>query len=262
MCVRVVGYGKMEKQQAVCRRDAADLPYFGLVHLVEGNGFFWSEHSGELDLSAGDTILLMPGVAHSYGSRPGQIWREFWILFDSSFVGEYMENGLLCPDSSVLRNSFPEEWSIMSTFGQSPADSARRSALAIALYGLSVDSAIERGGNQMLEVVESITCAMSKCVSDTVFDFESAARSLGYSPVHMRRLFKTAMGRTPVCHFNYLKVEEVKRQLTYTSKTAQAIARELGWKDDAYFRRVFTSFEGISPSHWRKKFRASVIRKL
>lgn len=248
MSVQVVGYGKVDKQPGEAfERGAGDLPYFGLVHLVEGGGLFQSKASGEIDVCAGDTIMLIPGNAHSYGPKSGHVWSEFWILLDG------VDCGLLTAASPVLRSSFPEIWRAISLLGSGTIDAARCDALAMALYGLTIDSAIERAGRGESDVVEAITSAMSDRVADPMFDFDSAARSLGYSSVHMRRLFKSAKGESPVKCFNRMKIENAKRQLIYTSKSVHTIACELGWVDDAYFRRVFKSFEGLSPQHWRQR---------
>lgn len=246
MQVRIASRGKANQKNVLCKRTATELPYFGLVHLCGGSGFFWSEASGQNNVSVGDTIILIPGIAHSYGPKPGQHWNEYWILVNEDCI----DINMLQTDKPVLRNSFHEIWSSIYKL-DAGTKSPHCDAMAVALCGLSIVSATSHKNDRELGPAEIIMDMMSKELQEAVFDFDSAARSQGYSPVHMRRLFKDATGRSPVSYFNYLKIEEAKRQLTYTSKTVHAIAQDLGWKDDAYFRRVFTKTEGMSPSHWK-----------
>ena len=51
-----------------------------------------------------------------------------------------------------------------------------------------------------------------------------------------------------------LQVEEAKRLLCETSLSLADVARRVGIRDSANFRKLFHSIEGMPPSEYRKRF--------
>jgi AraC family transcriptional regulator of arabinose operon len=248
------GAGKQMEPNA-CNREADELPCLGLVHLCEGSGFFYSPVSGDIKLNAGDTVLLIPGIAHSYGTRSEGLWSECWLLLGGSTIFEYLKNDAFPAGNPVVRDSSPDIWLEMRRVAKTGAvDADYRYFLAVALFGLTASGMLKPQyvENNPVSIVEN---EMAKRLADESFNFQRCARDIGYSTVQMRRLFKAKTGYTPVAYFNRLKIQEAKNQLIYTSKSIKSVAGGLGWKDDAYFRRVFRASEGISPSEWRSRYR-------
>ncbi len=74
------------------------------------------------------------------------------------------------------------------------------------------------------------------------------ARSVGTAPSHLSRLFRRHRGETFVQVFCRLRIDAAKRLLltgNYRVKEAGAL---VGFKDTAYFCRVFRKYEGVSPA--------------
>jgi AraC-like DNA-binding protein len=245
--IQVIAQGKSIKEESsICRRGENSLPFFGLVHVCGGSAFFKSDPSGEIDVNQGDTILLIPGIAHSYGAKPGCTWNECWILLNEDCVNKR----LFSARYPVLRNSYTDLWNELYNLD---INEDRKNALAVALFGLSAAFAMKPQSTHKFTIsADKIVAAMSLEISNTFFNFDAAAITTGYSAVHMRRIFKFETGYAPVEYFNRLKIEEAKRKLLYTSKPIREIALELGWRNEDYFRKVFKNIEGQSPYHWRK----------
>ncbi len=50
------------------------------------------------------------------------------------------------------------------------------------------------------------------------------------------------------------KLQESQKQIAFSDKSIQEIAYDLGYKDDAYFNRVFKKTKGQTPKEFRKNF--------
>jgi len=83
---------------------------------------------------------------------------------------------------------------------------------------------------------------------------EMVARS-GLARRTFARRFKEATGHTPITYVQSLRVSEAKRRLERTDVSVEAIAREVGYENTSFFRRVFKRTTRLTPGAYRKKFR-------
>lgn len=78
-----------------------------------------------------------------------------------------------------------------------------------------------------------------------------AAAAIGVSSFHLSRLFRLYRGETFVHAFSRMRIDTAKSLLKsgrYSVKEACAL---VGFKDQAYFARVFRKYEGMSPADYR-----------
>lgn len=76
----------------------------------------------------------------------------------------------------------------------------------------------------------------------------------GLSERTFKRRFRKATGMTPMAYVHTLRLEEAKQMLESGSLSVDAVAREVGYEDAAYFSRLFSRQVGISPGHYRRRF--------
>jgi len=81
------------------------------------------------------------------------------------------------------------------------------------------------------------------------------AQELKVSTPYLNEAIKSTSGRTVSYWIQHMITIEAKRLLFYTDKTIKTIAYELGYSDQAYFTRMFTKTEKISPQAFRDKNR-------
>ena len=79
------------------------------------------------------------------------------------------------------------------------------------------------------------------------------AKALAVSPTHLSRVLRTATGQPASRLIEARLMREARRQLAYTSLPVSTIAYTLGFADPAYFSRVFSRVEGLSPSAFRAR---------
>jgi AraC family transcriptional activator of pobA len=79
------------------------------------------------------------------------------------------------------------------------------------------------------------------------------AKALKMTPTHLTRLTRAATGQPATALIEERLIREARRNLVYTNLPVSTIAYELGFKDPAYFSRVFTRATGMPPSAFRSK---------
>jgi transcriptional regulator GlxA family with amidase domain len=86
---------------------------------------------------------------------------------------------------------------------------------------------------------------------------ETLASKAALCPRHFRRRFKTTFGENPATYVEGLRLGEVRRRLTTTGQTVEAIATSVGFNDADSMRRVFRRRFGVAPADYRARFRSS-----
>lgn len=74
------------------------------------------------------------------------------------------------------------------------------------------------------------------------------------SKFHLSREFKKATGITVGNYLNSRRINEAKQLLRFTKEPINVIAATCGIPDVNYFTKVFTKYESMTPSAYRKKW--------
>jgi transcriptional regulator GlxA family with amidase domain len=77
-----------------------------------------------------------------------------------------------------------------------------------------------------------------------------------------RRRFLEATGYAPIDYVHALRIEEAKQLLETGSDALNAVARDVGYEDEASFRKLFKRRTGITPSEHRRQFGVDRFRRL
>lgn len=83
------------------------------------------------------------------------------------------------------------------------------------------------------------------------------AGQLGMGEAHLRRIFRSAYGKTPRRYLTEVRMRRAGELLRTTSLGIKQIAHEVGYTSVTMFDRVFRGFFGATPS----EYRADSIRK-
>jgi transcriptional regulator GlxA family with amidase domain len=89
---------------------------------------------------------------------------------------------------------------------------------------------------------------------------DEVARHLGMSPRNFVRRFKAATGHLPGAYLQMLRVAAARQQLEDGAPSVERVARSVGYEDPAFFRRVFKRHVGLTPAHYRERFRLRYAR--
>jgi len=81
------------------------------------------------------------------------------------------------------------------------------------------------------------------------------AKALKITTPYLNEAVKQTSGFTVSYWIQKMIIVEAKRLLYYTDHSVKKIAYELGYDDHAYFSRIFTQAEKVSPLFYRQKYR-------
>lgn len=85
------------------------------------------------------------------------------------------------------------------------------------------------------------------------------ADTANLSPFHFHRLFKSVYELTPLQYFTRLRMKEVCRLLTKTSRSISLIGTDCGFEDQSSFIRLFKKEFKLTPLAYRK-IKSGVLR--
>ena len=81
---------------------------------------------------------------------------------------------------------------------------------------------------------------------------EQISKMIGFRGYEAQDLFKSKIGLSVKSMLSQKRLLESKKEIAFTDKSIKEIAYEYGFKDPAYFNRVFNRLVGESPNRFRK----------
>jgi transcriptional regulator GlxA family with amidase domain len=81
----------------------------------------------------------------------------------------------------------------------------------------------------------------------------SLAAACRLSAEHLRRVCRRELGRTPMEHVTYMRVQRAQERLVTTDAKLEAIAPEVGYHSAAVFSRAFLRCTGMTPTEYRRR---------
>ncbi|NND05280.1 MAG: response regulator, partial [Saprospiraceae bacterium] len=113
--------------------------------------------------------------------------------------------------------------------------------------------AVEAASQQEDEFVLKVRSIIMDHLDDDAFSISQLSRKLHINRVHLHRKIKALTGKT-VAHFNrHIRLQEAQHLLMETDLNISEIAYAVGFKDPAYFTRVFVETFGMSPTAMRNQ---------
>jgi len=94
--------------------------------------------------------------------------------------------------------------------------------------------------------VRQITQWMAEHMTEE-FSLDQLAAQAGLSKFHFLRLFKSAVGVSPLSYHINLRIEESKRLLRETKQSVVAVALDVGYSNPSHFAQLFRRETGLSP---------------
>ena len=92
---------------------------------------------------------------------------------------------------------------------------------------------------------------LASLVISDIRSMSRACEAVGASEDYLSRVFSRELSLSPWDYLNRYRIQRAKELLHRTNDSIRSIAHQVGFKDQAYFSRVFRKQTGSSPNEFR-----------
>lgn len=232
-----------------------------LVYVVRGVCEYEEEGGLKRRLTAGDMMVIVPGMRHRYGAAPGEEWDEQYLRCEGPLIHLWQREGLVSLGDSFWRLLPVDYWvqRMVDVIGQvdspDPEESlAQLGRLQILLADMRVarrsqspypeDRLWLNQARRLLEVSEGQPRP----------ELEVAAETLGCDYASFRRRFTQLAGVAPARYRLQSQIDLARslimRRLGISNKE---LASACGFADEYHFSKQFKHVMGRSPKAYRNQ---------
>jgi AraC-like DNA-binding protein len=237
------------------------LDEYQLIYCSNGAGFFRTETAGEMQVKAGDVMMLFPQERHTYHPDTNTGWKEYWIGFRGPNMEMRVKNGFFSTHHPLFHLPISMSYDIIHLFNQ----------------GIEAAQHMEKGYqqllsgyvNMMLGYISSYDNASSQAEKEMAEDMhqallfihnnyhkdirsEDVALAIGWGYSRFRKIFLQQTGMTPYQYIQETRIKQSKFLLLNTTKALKEIAYDVGFSNPDYFSTAFRRITGVSPLSFRK----------
>ena len=236
--------------------DTVHAPY-RRVRLAPSGSFFLATLAGEgrvllegkwARVTAGSLCMAPPRVLNAFHAVPGCRWEFAWVRYEEpSWLKPLV--GAASP-LLVKQGAFElgralaglrDEWS-------GDRDPAQVHHWVCLVHGLTRRSARPwLVGSRIGELWEAVVRELA-----TGWKLDSLAARCGVSAEHLRRICRRELGRTPMEHLTYMRIQRAKELLENSDGKLETIAAQVGYRSGTVFARAFVRCVGLTPTQFRE----------
>ncbi|TLS50999.1 AraC family transcriptional regulator [Paenibacillus antri] len=236
-----------------------------LFHTVTaGNGDFMLDGKRYI-CGAGDTFMIFPGSLHQYVAAARQPWEYVWVAFQGHRCEPLLQQLGLTPERPVVRGSGTRNALALYRRLRSSLRDAEHPALAdleaagclrlllreLALAEPDRLPAPPTAGTAARRQVEQAMRWLELQYAQPI-SIEQLSKSLGYHRTHLSKMFKDAIGLSPMQFLMQIRLERAK-SLLRSHWSVEQVASSVGFADALYFSKQFRKRFGMSPTEYRQR---------
>ena len=230
---------------------------FERVRQHPGGSFFMETASGEgcillegkwQRLVAGEVTMAPPRVLNAFYTPQGKRWRAGFIRYD-----EPPGVRPLIGSSSPLRNA--DEFRLTRALEGLRDEWEHERSAAMLTHWLALIDGIARRLALPWKMDDRLDALWTRVAGDLAASWtltELAKRS-GFSAEHLRRLCLKTLGRTPMEHVAFMRMQHACGLLSGSDDKVDYIARAVGYATGHAFSRAFQRSVGLAPSEFRAR---------
>ncbi len=203
----------------------------------------------------GDVAALETFAQEAPAVRPGMMAREQLRQVKNTFIVTTAEasraairGGMDMEDALTSSDAYIQECEMMTDISQI----TRLQYDMVLFYTQQVQRI--RLGNYASDLVKNVANYVQHHLSEAITT-DQIADHLFLSRQHLSRRFTREAGIPLAAFVRNEKIEEGKRLLRYTDRSASAIASYLGFSNQGHFSKVFKEIAGMTPGEYREKKR-------
>lgn len=232
---------------------------FELIFVRQGT-LSMREEDQEFSAKPGQTLLLWPGRKHAGQEYNTEDLHFFWVHFtlddEAHSPVDYSEISIpqICsidrPDrlTGLFRRFLDDQEAKCLT---------QESADLLVMLMLNHIAQTEEPSEYFIGTA-TLVAQRAEAFIRTNFDkpvsTSSIARALDYNPDYLGRAFRAVYSTTLTAYLQKLRLNHACNLLMDGSLSVAQVARQCGYDDPGYFRRIFHRQEGMSPMAYRRLY--------
>lgn len=202
-----------------------------------------------VSVRAENGYLFKPNVPQNYVYKAASDSEYYWIHFSGKEVENFLlklnvNGGVVKFGENVSKvveilNLILNAYAVKMQYADDFASGLLQSLLALTASKSSAPSPFVKATAILNDVTNDVSIKI-------------LAETYGMSEEHFIREFKNLFGCSPLQYRTKCKIRVAKNLLYETDLSIQKVSEAAGFSDYAYFSRVFTKHENVSPSNYRK----------
>ncbi|MBI0331728.1 helix-turn-helix transcriptional regulator [Burkholderia plantarii] len=231
------------------------LESYELIFVRQGV-LYLREEDIEFAVQPGEALLLWPHRNHGGTQAGGRGLKFYWVHFTLANgveesaaaklrVLQHTRVARLDQMSALFRQLLNDQ----ELFGTRSATLAPIITLLLCELARSDSPAAQTNGVASALAAKADIVIQSKFASD--ISASTIADELHCNPDYLGRVFRHAYGKTLTDALHERRVRHAATLLVETGKSLGEIGQLCGFADPAYFRRIFSRYQEMTPSAWR-----------
>jgi AraC-like DNA-binding protein len=237
--------------------DTTHAPY-ERVRLRPSGSFFLASLEGEgrillegrwSRLGPGEVIMAPPRVLNAFFTPPGGHWTFAWMRYEEAsemkpLVGAVSPLRVTAGAAELARviAGLRDEW-----------ESEREATVVHHWISLADAHARRlarpwRGHEKLWRLWEDVAGRLAE-----PWTLDGLAQRVHMSAEHLRRTCRREIGRSPMEHLTYIRMQRAQELLETTDDKLETVAALVGYSSGLVFSRAFARCIGLSPSEYRQR---------
>lgn len=230
------------------------------IHYVHSGRGVLKTGDRTYELAAGQCFLICPDIISFYKADSEDPWTYYWVAFNGLNALSYLKRAGLSVENPIINCNMDSN--ILECFSFMFRESQNQKSGDLNLLGslyrflsILIDENISQ--NLILTTVKKENTYINKAVELIEMNYSSSikineiADTLGLSRKYFSKLFKEALGVTPMDFLLNFRLNKACDLMNNHKLSIGEISRSVGYDDQLLFSRTFKKFKGLSPSDYR-----------
>ncbi len=225
--------------------------FYSISFMYDGDGKFWSEETGEIDIKPPSFVLVSPHVVNRYGGAHGKTYAEDSVIFYGDIADRLLRSGVF--KTGVYPTSILRKVPAIVEKSRNPSVQSQLNAnmdlqnLIFEIYNES--KSVSSKPDVIHRVLAEINANVGKW-----YQVSELAELAEMSIATFRRKFQQETGMLPKRYIEELKINSAADDLLKLPLKISEIALRYGYFDCYHFSRRFKIIKGCSPEQYRKTY--------
>ena len=200
-------------------------------------------------VKAGSLLMAPPRVLTAFHALPGKSWRFVWLRYQEP---NYVRS-LVGADSPVRAAAGGGE--LARSIEGLRMEWMEHKDPKLVHHWVSLIQALAQRAAQPITTDDRLASLWSKVAEqmERSWTLEQLASTIHASGEYLRRRCHLEMGRSPMQHVTYMRMQRAQLLLETTENTVEVIGQQVGYSDGLVFSRAFKRWIGMSPRDYRAK---------